>query len=170
MKNKIIASVALVGLMVGCIAYIAVAANMSNIIIQKNAEDSETGNISIASEASEITDENYETDAAEPAYFTCTGYSDMDLQKNAAVYLKNNSENDQFGIYVKYDIYDDQNGLLYESDLIEPGKQIDFIPSDYLSSGSYVISIVQTPYIYNDETDTYDSKFPGVQEINLTIR
>lgn len=165
MKKKILATVAVLAVIAGVITVAVVSSDKKT-----DTESESSANIAIESDVSDITDENYEKENAESAYFTCTGYSDMDLKDGAAVYLKNDAENEQFGIYVKYDIYDDQGVQIFSSDLIEPGKQIDFIPSDYLSSGSYVISIVQTPYIYNEETDTYDSKFPGVQEINLTIR
>lgn len=165
MKKKVLTAVTVVAVIAGAIIVTVVSFNKRTV---PEAENS--ANIAIETDASEITDENYEKENTESAYFTCIGYSDMDLKDGAAVYLKNDTENEQFGIYVKYDIYDDQGVQIFSSDLIEPGKQINFVPSEYLGTGSYVVSIVQTPYIYNEATDSYDSKFPGMQEINLTIR
>lgn len=131
--------------------------------------EEQSGNIGIDSESMDITDENYEKAQPKEAFFTCTGYSDMEVKTGNAVYLKNNADNVEYDIFEKYEIYSDDGEMIFASELIEPGKQIEFIPSDYLPKGSYVITIVQTPYIYNNATEQYDAKFSGSQNINLAI-
>lgn len=115
--------------------------------------------------------ENMDVEEEEPVedpMFTATGFYDSSLSKTEKMYLVNDAEN-QIGdltVYLQY-VVSEGDKTVYETDLIEPGKFVEWIPGESLDVGEHEVSILEQPYTL--ENGEFVPKFSCVQNIKITI-
>ena len=115
--------------------------------------------------------ENMDVEEEEPVedpMFTATGFYDSSLSKTEKMYLVNDAEN-QIGdltVYLQY-VVSEGDKTVYETDLIEPGKFVEWIPGESLDVGDHEVSILEQPYTL--ENGEFVPKFSCVQKIKITI-
>lgn len=83
-------------------------------------------------------------------------YSYHEVGEGDILKLTNLSTND---VNLQYTIYAENGDVIYESDLVEPGKADPWIPSEYLQKGTNKVKFQMTPYTLdtNEECIGYTS-------------
>lgn len=115
--------------------------------------------------------ENMDVEEEEPVedpMFTATGFYDSSLSKTEKMCLVNDAEN-QIGdltVYLQY-VVSEGDKTVYETDLIEPGKFVEWVPGESLDVGVHEVSILEQPYTLED--GEFVPKFSCVQNIKITI-
>lgn len=169
-KNKIITIgiMVLVSLICVLVGFIIFSRNSSTDNIPQN-----TSNVLIDTSATKNSGSLVEKENKTPM-FTATGYYDVDADSTTVMHLVNNPENagDPY-VYLQYSIYeikDDKTSEetpIFQTGLIEPGLQVNFIPCDYFEPGEHRVRIFEQPYTL--ENGTYVPRFSCDQFITITI-
>lgn len=84
-------------------------------------------------------------------YTRFPGYADLHLNAECPyVYLSNPACNT---VYMKYSIYDEKNNLLYETNPIAVGKEVEADFVSFLEPGTHTLIFVQSTYDVDTETE-----------------
>lgn len=82
------------------------------------------------------------------------GIMDGSMSKDAPLALQNPEVNQD--ILIKYTIINDVTGeTVFESDLIESGKAIQWYPGETLNAGVYNFTVIEEPYYQATGSDAY---------------
>lgn len=73
------------------------------------------------------------------------GYADATINKNTTVALENLPDNEDF--LIKYTIINkEDNSTVFETNLIQAGQCVVWVPGETLEPGTYNLQILQSPY------------------------
>ncbi len=97
-----------------------------------------------------------------------TGIGDGMMGREGIILLKNPEAN--VDIYMKYTVYNEDTGdMLFETDLIEPSKAVNWVPGEVLAPGSYNLSFVQQPYYQAEGSDGWLPLTTGNNHVAIEI-
>lgn len=74
------------------------------------------------------------------------GYDDQFVKEGNTITLGNDLSNAEDNIYMQYTIIDDTGVELYVSDLIAPGMEVAWCPSNYFVTGEHEVTFHEQPY------------------------
>lgn len=74
------------------------------------------------------------------------GYDDQFIKEGNTITLGNDLSNAEDNIYMQYTILDNTGNELYVSDLIAPGMEIAWCPSNYFVTGEHEVVFHEQPY------------------------
>ena len=96
------------------------------------------------------------------------GLNDAILQEGGVIVLENLPENKDF--YMKYEVTDNNsNKVVFETDLIESGNHIDWVPSETMKKGEYHLSFLQIPF-WKSPDGSFIPLTSGNNEITVTLQ
>jgi len=106
------------------------------------------------------TDAGTEEQEADPlagrnVYFS--GIEDTAISRETVVQLDNREENLDF--LLRYEIYDGDGNLVFETDLIPSGQHVDWVPGEMLGAGEHTLDFLQIPYYVSG-----DGEFTGLTQ------
>lgn len=106
------------------------------------------------------TDARLEEPEADPlagrnVYFS--GIEDTVISRETVVQLDNREENLDF--LLRYEIYDGDGNLVFETDLIPSGQHVDWVPGETLGAGEHTLDFLQIPYYVSG-----DGEFTGLTQ------
>lgn len=139
------------------------------VLCNKKTEVKESSNIVLNAEQ----DSNKKVESSQDmVYFT--GFDNLVVNQDEVIILGCDNGNRKANIAMSYQIYDSDNNLIYDSNLILPGKEIPWVPSDYLEKGEHDIVFHEQPYQIidlNKEIDETNVKklYFVDQKIKITI-
>lgn len=93
------------------------------------------------------------------------GIEDASIRIGSVIALENLKENEDF--LMKYTLYNEEDDLIYETDLIPAGQHVNWEPSVNLKPGEHKISFVEQPYLENE--GEYIPLTSGRNIVNITI-
>jgi len=102
--------------------------------------------------------------AGRNVYFS--GIEDTAISREAVVRLDNREENLDF--LLRYEIYDGEGELVFETGLIPSGQHVDWVPGETLGAGEHTLSFLQIPY-YVDEAGELTGLTQGSCQATLAI-
>lgn len=85
--------------------------------------------------------------AGRNVYFS--GIEDASIGPGTVVQLDNREENLDF--LLRYEVYDGEGNLVFETDLIPSGQHVDWIPGETLGAGEHTLDFHQIPYYLDGE-------------------
>lgn len=93
------------------------------------------------------TDARTEEPGADPlagrnVYFS--GIEDAAISRETVVQLDNREENLDF--LLRYEVYDGDGNLVFETGLIPSGQHVDWVPGETLGAGEHTLDFLQIPY------------------------
>ena len=98
------------------------------------------------------------------------GYDDISLAEKGTISLQNPAANQKDNVYIKYEIINNEtNETIFETDLIEAGKEIIWTPSEQLEKGTYDVALIQHPF-YIENEEFIPTMTVGKNNITLTIQ
>ncbi len=97
-------------------------------------------------------------------YFS--GIEDAVISRETVVQLDNREENLDF--LLRYEIYDGDGSLVFETGLIPSGQHVDWVPGETLEAGEHTLSFLQIPY-YVDGAGEYVGLTQGSCQVTLAI-
>ena len=102
------------------------------------------------------------------------GYDDQSVSTEGTIPLGNEGKNAEDNIYMQFTILGDDGKEIYQSDLIAPGMEIQWKPSDYLDVGTHLIVFHEQPYkIIDTDKELDESNLQALyyidQNVTLTI-
>lgn len=161
------------------IAFLGVAGFLGYTMLQNKpaevpVEPIQTGGVVLDTSASDSTGTLIDETQAEQPMFTATGYYDITINEGDNVYLINDAENhtDSYDIYLQYEIFEvinDEDVSVISTGLIEPGKQVAWVPSEKLEKGEHKIHMIEQPYTMEDDGE-FIPRFSCDQFITITIQ
>ncbi|MCM1027395.1 MAG: hypothetical protein NC432_13260 [Roseburia sp.] len=115
------------------------------------------------------TDTRTERPGADPLagrniYFS--GLEDTVIRRETAVQLDNREENLDF--LLKYEIYDGEGNLVFETDPIPSGQSVEWVPGEKLGVGEHPLRFLQIPYYANGDGE-FTVLIRGSCQATLTI-
>lgn len=124
------------------------------------------GGLVVDTRATDIQAAESEADplAGRNVYFS--GIEDAAISRETVVQLDNREENLDF--LLRYEIYDGDGELVFETDLIPSGQHVDWVPGETLGVGVHTLSFLQIPY-YVDGAGEYVSLTQGSCQVTLAI-
>lgn len=102
--------------------------------------------------------------AGRNVYFS--GIEDTAISRETVVQLDNREENLDF--LLRYEIYDGDGELVFETDLIPSGQHVDWVPGETLGAGVHTLSFLQIPY-YVDGAGEFIGLTQGSCQVTLAI-
>ncbi len=103
--------------------------------------------------------------AGRNVYFS--GIGDTAISREAVVRLDNREENLDF--LLRYEVYDGDGELVFETGLIPSGQHVDWVPGETLGAGEHTLSFLQIPY-YVDEAGELTGLTQGSCQATLAIQ
>lgn len=151
-------------------AVVTVAVIAAFLVSSKGHGNGETatgqGGLVVDTRATETQKAEPETDplAERNVYFS--GIEDATISRETVVQLDNREENLDF--LLRYEIYDGDGELVFETDLIPSGQYVEWVPGETLGAGVHTLSFLQIPY-YVDGAGEYTSLTQGSCQVTLAI-
>ncbi len=102
--------------------------------------------------------------AGRNVYFS--GIEDASIGPETVVQLDNRAENLDF--LLRYEVYDSEGCLVFETGLIPSGQHVDWVPGETLGAGEHDLSFLQIPY-YPDGDGGYIGLTQGSCQTTLAI-
>lgn len=156
-KEKIIA------IIVVTISLLAVTCFVGFVYMQRGA-NTQSANMSIDTRATDEEIANKGIDLSERNIFFA-GIEDSVIRKGDLVSLENLKENEDF--LMKYTLLDEEECLMFETDLIPSGQRVYWDPSVNLKVGDHKVTFIEQPYMESE--GEYIPLTSGRNIVSITI-
>ncbi len=151
-------------------AVVTVAVIAAFLISSRGHGNGETatgqGGLVVDTRATDAQKAEPETDPLTGRNVYFSGIEDATISLETVVQLDNREENLDF--LLRYEIYDGEGELVFETDLIPSGQYVEWVPGETLGAGMHTLSFLQIPY-YVDGAGEFISLTQGSCQATLAI-
>lgn len=165
-KNKVEMSKLTMGIVIViCLAILGISL-VCFLKSTKGPVNEKSANISLNTEQDAGVEENVSQDKI---YFS--GFDNITADQGQKISLGCESRNSEANIVMSYQIYDENENLIYDTGLLLPGNQIRWIPSDYFDVGEHNIVFHEQPYqVIDAEQEIQEDNLKKLYYIDQNIK